>query len=296
MFVNAEERMDVMNQLIDKAACFAAVKHDGQYRKGTHIPYISHPFGVAMILLEEKQPDKIIAAGLLHDTLEDTETSEEDLFKSFGEEILMLVKAASESDKTLPWEIRKQHTLDRLPGHSTDELHLILADKLHNLRSIQNDASKFGNSIWERFNRGKREQCWYYMSIVRALKDKKREVPLVRKLEEETNEFFIGKKRLTLHDIRLLFNSIHPGSGSIEEGLRESRLLAFTSELREAAMQKDSNNSDIESIRTLVQKAGLDIETKPEEEKEVYAYLYELKFRLGWDDETFLEYFKIYYY
>lgn len=290
-----EGRKDIMNLVIDKAACFAAVKHDGQYRKGTHIPYISHPFGVALILMEEKQSDKIIAAGLLHDTLEDTETSEEDLFKIFGEEILMLVKAASEPDKTLPWEIRKQRTIERLQYHSVDELHLILADKLHNLRSIQTDASKFGDSIWARFKRGKREQCWYYMSIVRELKDKKREVPLIRKLEEETNELFIGKKKLTLHDIRLLFNSIQTGKISNYDGLNESRLLAFAHELQEAARRNDCSETERDVIRNLLKGRGLYNEIQPEDDPFIYAYLYELKFRLGWNDETFLDYFKIYY-
>lgn len=283
-----------MNQLIDKAACFAAVKHDGHYRKGTHIPYIYHPFGVAMILMEENQPEKIIAAGLLHDTLEDTETTEEDLFNNFGEEILMLVKAASEPDKNLSWELRKQHTIERLPTHSTDELQLILADKLHNLRSIQIDVNKFGNSIWSRFNRGKREQCWYYMSIGRALRDKKREVPLIRKLEEETNELFIGKKRLTLHDIRLLFSNVYPDGVSADE-LSESQLLAFSNELREAAAQKDFGDSEIEAMQNLLHREGLEIENPNEDDKFIYAYMRELKFRLGWNDEIFLEYFKLYY-
>ena len=283
-----------MNQLIEKAACFAAVKHDGQYRKGTHIPYITHPYGVAMILMEEKQPEETIAAGLLHDTLEDTETTEEELFKNFGEEILMLVKAASEKDKSLSWEERKQHTIANLPSHSTSELHLILADKLHNLRSIQVDSRKFGDSIWSRFNRGKREQCWYYMSISHAVRDKKREVPLIRKLEEETNELFIGKKRLSHHDIRLLFDSIHSDSSSAEDDLHESHLLEFSDELQKAAQgQADGETPD--SIQSLLQEAKMDFNPPGDNGLFIYSYLQEMKFRLGWDDETFLEYFKLYY-
>ncbi|QHJ71263.1 HD domain-containing protein [Planococcus halotolerans] len=283
-----------MNQLIEKAACFAAVKHDGQYRKGTHIPYITHPYGVAMILMEEKQPEETIAAGLLHDTLEDTETTEEELFKNFGEEVLMLVKAASEKDKSQSWEMRKQHTIANLPNHSTSELYLILADKLHNLRSIHVDARKFGDSIWSRFNRGKREQCWYYMSISRAVSEKKREVPLIRKLEEETNELFIGKKRLTHHDIRLLFDSIHSDSSFAEEDLRESHLLDFSAEMQQAAGdQLDKEAPD--SILNLLKEAGMEMAPHVEDDLFIYSYYHEMKFRLGWDDETFLEYFKLYY-
>lgn len=283
-----------MDQLIEKAACFAAVKHDGQYRKGSHIPYITHPYGVAMILMEEKQPEKTIAAGLLHDTLEDTETTEEELFKNFGEEILMLVKAASEKDRSQSWEMRKQHTIANLPNHSTSELYLILADKLHNLRSIQVDARKFGDSIWSRFNRGKREQCWYYMSISRAVREKKKDVPLIRKLEEETNELFIGKRRLTHHDIRLLFSSIHSDGSAAEDDLRESHLLEFSAEMQKAAGDQVDRDSH-DSIQKLLQEAGVENGSHVENGSFVYSYFHEMKFRLGWDDETFLEYFKLYY-
>ncbi|MCM3611058.1 HD domain-containing protein [Planococcus sp. MERTA32b] len=283
-----------MNQLIEKATCFAAVKHDGQYRKGTRIPYITHPYGVAMILMEANQPEVTIAAGLLHDTLENTDTTEEEIFRIFGEEILMLVKAASEKDKAQPWEKRKQQTIANLPYHSANELYLILADKLHNLRSIQVDARKFGDSIWTRFNRGKREQCWYYMSISRAVRDKKREVSLIRKLEEETNELFIGKKRLTNHDIRLLFESIRSESPTVKDDLRESRLLQFSDDMRKAAGEQAESETE-NSIQNRWEIAGVDLSAHIGHDPFIYSYLHEMKFRLGWEDETFLEYFNLYY-
>lgn len=268
-----------MNQLIDKAARFAAVKHDGQYRKGSNIPYITHPFGVAMILMEEKQPEKLIAAALLHDTLEDTEATEEELFRNFGEDILMLVKAASEPDKTLSWEMRKQHTVSNLTAHSTEELHLILADKLHNLRSIQADAFKQGKGIWSRFNRGKRDQSWYYMSIVRAVQERKRDIPLIRKMEEETMELFTGKKRLSVHDIQLLFTSIHPMAESTGEDLHESGLGDFVAEVRASAETRCKLKGPERSAEALYEE----------------AYLEELKYRLAWDDALYQKYVHHFY-
>lgn len=262
-----------MTQLIDKAARFAAVKHDGQYRKGSNIPYITHPFGVAMILMEEKQSEKLIAAALLHDTLEDTEATEEELFRIFGEDILMLVKAASEPDKTLSWELRKQHTVSNLTAHSTEELQLILADKLHNLRSIRADAFRQGKGIWNRFNRGKRDQSWYYMSIVRAVQERKREIPLIRKLEEETTELFTGKKRLSIHDIQLLITSIRPPAETAEEELRESGLGDFVAEVRGSA----------------VSRHHMELQDNAEALYEE-AYLQELKYRLAWDEDLYQKY------
>ena len=73
-----------MSDLIGNALQFSAVKHAGQIRKRTDIPYITHPVGVAFILQREDQRDEVIAAGLLHDTLEDTDTSEEELLELFG--------------------------------------------------------------------------------------------------------------------------------------------------------------------------------------------------------------------
>ena len=286
-----------MSQLIDKAARFAAVKHDGQYRKGSNIPYITHPFGVAMILMEEKQPEKLIAAALLHDTLEDTEATEEELFKHFGEEILMLVKAASEPDKTLSWELRKQHTVANLPWHSTEQLYLILADKLHNLRSIQADALKQEKSIWNRFNRGKREQSWYYLSVVRALQPRKKEIPLIRKLEEEAMELFIGKKRLSIHDIQLLFKHIHLVEEAEQEELERSGLAIFVGELREKAefhSKSDLYDASSPTRQDSVQN-GSEQHIDPVYDSFKYAYLQELKYRLAWDEELYQKYFDDFY-
>ena len=98
--------------MVEKAIVFAAKAHDHQKRKGTDIPYITHPFAVGMLLQKEKCSEEVIVAGILHDTLEDTETTFEDLTEMFGLRVANLVQAASEKDKSLPWEVRKQQTID----------------------------------------------------------------------------------------------------------------------------------------------------------------------------------------
>ena len=176
--------------MVEKAIIFAAKAHDHQKRKGTDIPYITHPIAVGMLLQKEKCSEEVIVAGILHDTLEDTETTFEDLTEVFGLHIANLVLAASEKDKSLPWEVRKQQTIDVLKDATLEEIQVIVADKYHNLKSIQSDLELLGDLIWQRFNRGKRDQHWYYASIVKALSPRKKEFRVIGELEEVVIEVF----------------------------------------------------------------------------------------------------------
>ena len=176
--------------MVEKAIVFAAKAHDHQKRKGTDIPYITHPIAVGMLLQKEKCSEEVIVAGILHDTLEDTETTFEELKEMFGLRVANLVQAASEKDKSLPWEVRKQQTIDGLKDATLEELQVIVADKYHNLKSIQYDFELLGDLIWQRFNRGKRDQHWYYASIVKALSPRKKEFRVIGELEEVVIEVF----------------------------------------------------------------------------------------------------------
>lgn len=178
--------MDVIEQAIN----FAARAHRNQNRKSTDIPYITHPFAVGMLLQKAKCCDDVIAAGILHDTLEDTSTTKEELEKQFGTRITNLVIAASENDKSLPWEMRKQHTIDHLKTAYLEVIQVITADKLHNLSSIRADIEQFGDETWSRFNRGKSDQHWYYGSIVKVLLTRKTEFMLIEELEKVVLEVF----------------------------------------------------------------------------------------------------------
>jgi (p)ppGpp synthase/HD superfamily hydrolase len=155
-----------------KAIEFSANAHLGYFRKGSKVPYITHPFEVAKILaasVDEQNNEALICAGLLHDTVEDTDTTLETIREAFGEEIAVLVASDSE-DKTLPWEKRKQHTIDFLGREATREMQLLAcADKLSNLRSIKADYEKMGDEVWDIFVRGKDKQAWYYKGVLESL-------------------------------------------------------------------------------------------------------------------------------
>jgi (p)ppGpp synthase/HD superfamily hydrolase len=186
---------------IDQAIQFAAMAHKNQTRKSTNIPYITHPISVGMLLQKAKCSEEVIVAGILHDVLEDTPISYNELAEQFGVKIANLVVSASEHDKNLPWEIRKQHTIDRLKTASLEEIQVITADKLHNIKSIQDDLIQNGEEIWNRFNRGEKQQHWYYSSIVIELKKWEMEFEIIHDLEETVIEVFGSLDFLTIEEI-----------------------------------------------------------------------------------------------
>ena len=154
--------------MIFKAIEFAAKAHHGQYRRGTKMPYIVHPLGVARILIENGCSEEVVAAGVLHDTVEDTPVSLEDIRKTFGEKVARIVECVSEQDKSDTWENRKQRTIECVKSAPLDILLVECADKLDNIRSIGEDHRKHGDLIWRRFNRPREKQQWYYQSLAKA--------------------------------------------------------------------------------------------------------------------------------
>lgn len=157
--------MTEQHMLIHQAITFATVSHMGQTRKGTRIPYIVHPYEVGQILTAAGADTEVICAGLLHDTVEDTEASLEDIRTVFGDRVAALVAGASE-DKSKTWRERKQHTIDYLAKEaSEEELLLACADKLSNMRAIALDYAEFGDQLWTRFNADKQQQSWYYGAL-----------------------------------------------------------------------------------------------------------------------------------
>ena len=144
-----------MDELVHRAAECAALAHDGHYRKGTRVPYLSHPCRVALLLTHVGAEGEVIAAGLLHDTVEDTPVTLAEIEERFGARVAAIVRGCSEEDKALPWEERKRHTLAALP-HAPAGVRLVsCADKLDNVRSMALDEAREGPALWSRFRRGR---------------------------------------------------------------------------------------------------------------------------------------------
>lgn len=161
-----------VNPKLAKAVDFAVQKHAEvkQTRKGTDIPYIVHPMEVMSILQRMNADTDLLCAGLLHDTVEDTHVTLEEIEKEFGVHVAELVGNHTE-DKALEWEERKRISNEHLKTASNEVRRLILADKLSNIRSMAEDIRLQGDTeeYWNKFNRGKAEQSWYYSEAIDAL-------------------------------------------------------------------------------------------------------------------------------
>lgn len=101
------------NSIKEKAKMFAIQAHKGQIRKSEpDKPMVIHPIGVGQLLESFGYDDNVVAAGYLHDVVEDTKYTIEDIEKEFGSDIASLVMGVSEPDKSLSWEERKKHTIE----------------------------------------------------------------------------------------------------------------------------------------------------------------------------------------
>jgi (p)ppGpp synthase/HD superfamily hydrolase len=160
------------NELLNKAIIYAVEKHAGQLRKGTQIPYIVHPMEVLALLNEMRADMTVIIAGVLHDTVEDTSATIDDIIREFGEDVAELVGNHTE-DKSKTWFQRKSQGLRELAEGSFDLKCLVLADKLSNVRNMYRDYMIEGDEYWDRFNAPFEKQAWYYNSAVKAMEELK---------------------------------------------------------------------------------------------------------------------------
>jgi (p)ppGpp synthase/HD superfamily hydrolase len=178
---------------IDRAVTIAAVAHRNQLRKGSDTPYIVHPVAVGMILLQAGFSEEVVAAGILHDVIEDSPVTREEIREKFNGRIAELVAACSEPDRSLPWEQRKQHTLEFVRTAPLEVRAIVCADKLHNLRSMVDDYSRVGEKLWRHFRRGRREQQWYYCTMAKTLCDSFGDHEYCRlfsRFKQEAEDFF----------------------------------------------------------------------------------------------------------
>jgi (p)ppGpp synthase/HD superfamily hydrolase len=179
--------------LVDLAIETALKYHAGQLRKGTDTPYAVHPLAVGMILAGAGCSDEVIAAGILHDTLEDTAMTFDLIRGIFGDRVASLVAACSEADKSFPWEIRKKQLTDAMKEAPLDVKVIACADKLHNLRTMVRDYKAVGEDLWIRFNRGKAAQARHYRELVDSLcqgADQGKHGEIFQVLRDEVEGFF----------------------------------------------------------------------------------------------------------
>jgi (p)ppGpp synthase/HD superfamily hydrolase len=160
------------------AMAYASDAHKEQVRKSTDIAYISHPFGVASLVIEAGGDEDQAIAGLLHDVAEDCggEQRLTEIAEKFGDRVAHIVRGCSDSlvveeDKKAPWRDRKEAHIEHLRSSNADVLLVTAADKTHNARAISTDIQSIGNKVWDRFNSDQEQILWYYNSVYKVLLD-----------------------------------------------------------------------------------------------------------------------------
>ena len=163
--------------LLDRAIVFAVRSHAGTERRGKGFPYIVHPMEAVEIVATMTRDQELLAAAVLHDTVEDTDTTVEQIRTEFGDRIASLV--ASESDIVVDgcseedsWHARKQAAIDRLARASHDAKIVALGDKLSNMRAIARDYAQQGDALWNLFHvKDRKEHEWHYRGLADSLRE-----------------------------------------------------------------------------------------------------------------------------
>ncbi|MBR0305614.1 MAG: bifunctional (p)ppGpp synthetase/guanosine-3',5'-bis(diphosphate) 3'-pyrophosphohydrolase [Lachnospiraceae bacterium] len=161
-------------EIVSEAIIFAVKAHDGMRRKKSDAPYILHPMEAAVIVGTMSDDQELIAAAALHDVVEDTDITIEEIEEKFGKRIKELVASETEDKRadlppTETWRIRKEESLEDLKN--TDDIGVLMVwigDKLANMRSIYREWKVEGDAMWQKFNqKNVSEQAWYYRSIAK---------------------------------------------------------------------------------------------------------------------------------
>ncbi|MBR4660223.1 MAG: bifunctional (p)ppGpp synthetase/guanosine-3',5'-bis(diphosphate) 3'-pyrophosphohydrolase [Bacteroidales bacterium] len=164
-------------QLLDRAIIFAVKAHSGTERRGKGYPYIVHPLEAVEIVSTMTSDQELLAAAALHDTVEDTPVTVEQIRAEFGPRIASLVAAesdqmvegVSESDS---WHDRKQAAITRLAAAGRDAKMVALGDKLSNMRAIARDYAIQGDALWSLFHaKDPRDHEWHYRGLADSLRE-----------------------------------------------------------------------------------------------------------------------------
>ena len=164
-------------KLLDRAILFAVKAHSGTERRGKGFPYIVHPMEAMEIVATMTSDQELLAAAVLHDTVEDTSVTIEEIRREFGERIATIVE--NESDKIIEnkseeesWHERKRAAIERLAKAPHDAKIVALGDKLSNMRAIWRDYKVKGDELWKIFHvTEKKEHEWHYRGLADSLRE-----------------------------------------------------------------------------------------------------------------------------
>ena len=189
----------LLGHRFQEALIYANELHAQQVRKGSNVPYFSHLLSVVALVLEDGGDEDQAIAALLHDAIEDQggQKTRQEIQHKFGARVTEIINGCTDSDTIPkpPWKLRKQTFIEKFPSLSPEIRRVVLADKLHNARSILADYRRIGDDIWKIF-KGKREgTLWYYDSIIEAA------------IQAGDNSFLLQELKVTLTQIHQLNSS-----------------------------------------------------------------------------------------
>lgn len=189
----------ISTDIIDRAIIFAVKSHSGISRKGNNLPYIVHPMEAVSIVSAMTEDQELLAAAALHDVVEDTDATIEEIRREFGDRVADLVDKESINVKIpgevrKPWRETKQATLNSIKSSSMESKIVAMGDKLSNMRAMRRDFLALGDKLWERFRtKNPDDHAWYYRGLAEALSDLKDMEPY-KEFVRLVNEIFPKKE------------------------------------------------------------------------------------------------------
>jgi len=184
-------------ELLDRAIVFAVRAHAGTERRGKGFPYIVHPLEAVEIVATMTSDQELLAAAALHDTVEDTDVTIEQIRAEFGDRIASLVAVDSDTpvlgvSREESWRIRKQAAIDRIAAASHDAKIVALGDKLSNMRAIARDYAMQGDNLWNLFRlKDRKDHGWHYRGLAESLRELK-DTFAYKEFEQLINQVFGG--------------------------------------------------------------------------------------------------------
>jgi (p)ppGpp synthase/HD superfamily hydrolase len=183
---NAAERSPLVRAALEQAR----TDHEGQVRNGSGgMPYIEHPMRVAALLDEHGFGEEVLAAALLHDVVEDSETTLDELREKFGGEVVGLVGAMTDDESIDDYRQRKAEHRERLAAAPTEAMAIYGADKLTNVRTLAEAYAEEGDAVREEFKVPVELKLEIWEEDLKLLREKTPELPFLDRLEEGLSSF-----------------------------------------------------------------------------------------------------------
>ena len=173
------------SELVRDAYELLASKHDGQRQKVNGHPYVEHPIAVATDVSEAGFEPEMVAAALLHDIVEDSDVTVEDVRERFGDRVATLVDAMTDTSEVKPYERRKALHRERVVAAGPEAAAIFAADKLNNVRALRSAYAEDGEAVASRFVQPLDTKLLVWIADVEMVSRHAAAVPYAEVLEDE---------------------------------------------------------------------------------------------------------------